>query len=423
MIEAGWGRIVNISSSSTHSGAPYMAPYVAAKSAVNGLTKTLALEYGPNGITVNAVPPGFIDTPMLRAAADKGFLGDIDKTIAATPVRRIGKPEDIAAACAFLVSEEAGYITGQILGRQRRTQHLSRTHNTAKGHPVGRVEGKVAFVTGAGARAGPQPRGPARRRGRRHHRRRHLCDDIDTIGYPMATPEDLDETAQFVEKTGRASVTAQADVARGRQLQAALDDGLAEFGKLDIVVAQAGIAGDEGRTADLQAWIDVINTNLIGTINAIQVALPHLKEGASIIATGSTAALMDVAKKRQPRHRSRRCGYLHSKRLLSEYVHDLATELAPRGIRANVVHPTNCNTDMLQSEPMYRSFRPDLENPTRADAEPVFGVQQAMKVPYIEPEDISNMVLFLASDEARYVTGMQMRVDAGGYLKWYDYHI
>ncbi|MDT5391949.1 MAG: 2-hydroxycyclohexanecarboxyl-CoA dehydrogenase [Mycobacterium sp.] len=116
MLEAGWGRIVNISSSSTHSGAPYMSPYVAAKSAVNGLTKTLALEYGPSGITVNAVPPGFIDTPMLRAAADKGFLGDIDKTIAATPVRRIGRPEDIAAACAFLVSEEAGYITGQLLG-------------------------------------------------------------------------------------------------------------------------------------------------------------------------------------------------------------------------------------------------------------------------------------------------------------------
>ena len=83
--------------------------------------------------------------------------------------------------------------------------------------------------------------------------------------------------------------------------------------------------------------------------------------------------------------------YLTSKRALSEYVHDLATHLAPRGIRANVVHPTNCNTDMLQSEPMYRSFRPDLENPTRADAEPVFGVQQAMKIPYVEPEDISNV--------------------------------
>nr|WP_090275134.1 SDR family NAD(P)-dependent oxidoreductase [Mycolicibacterium komanii]CRL68089.1 3-oxoacyl-(acyl-carrier-protein) reductase, putative [Mycolicibacterium komanii] len=116
MVEAGWGRIVNISSSSTHSGAPYMAHYVAAKSAVNGLTKTLALEYGPAGITVNAVPPGFIDTPMLRAAEKRGYLGDIQATIEATPVRRMGKPEDIAATCAFLISEEAGYITGQLIG-------------------------------------------------------------------------------------------------------------------------------------------------------------------------------------------------------------------------------------------------------------------------------------------------------------------
>ena len=116
MLGAGWGRIVNISSSSTHSGTPYMSHYVAAKSAVNGLTKSLALEYGPEGITVNAVPPGFIDTPMLRNAEARGRLGDIQATIDKTPVRRIGKPEDIAAACAFLISEEAGYITGQILG-------------------------------------------------------------------------------------------------------------------------------------------------------------------------------------------------------------------------------------------------------------------------------------------------------------------
>jgi 2-hydroxycyclohexanecarboxyl-CoA dehydrogenase len=116
MVEAGWGRIVNISSSSTHSGQQLMAHYVAAKSAVNGLTKSLALEYGPKGITVNAVPPGFVDTPMLRGAEQRGNLGDIDKNIAATPVRRIGRPEDIAAACSFFISEEAGYITGQILG-------------------------------------------------------------------------------------------------------------------------------------------------------------------------------------------------------------------------------------------------------------------------------------------------------------------
>jgi 2-hydroxycyclohexanecarboxyl-CoA dehydrogenase len=115
MIEAGWGRIVNISSSSTHSGQPYMSAYVAAKSAVNGLTKSLALEYGPSGITVNAVPPGFIDTPMLRKSEERGYL-KVQQSIDSTPVRRIGRPEDIAAACAFLVSEEAGYITGQILG-------------------------------------------------------------------------------------------------------------------------------------------------------------------------------------------------------------------------------------------------------------------------------------------------------------------
>jgi 2-hydroxycyclohexanecarboxyl-CoA dehydrogenase len=117
MIEAGWGRIVNISSSSAQSGQPFMTHYVAAKSAVNGLTKALALEFGPYGITVNAVPPGFIDTPMLRKAESRQLLGGtVDEHIQRTPVRRVGRPEDIAAACAFLVCEEAGYITGQILG-------------------------------------------------------------------------------------------------------------------------------------------------------------------------------------------------------------------------------------------------------------------------------------------------------------------
>jgi SDR family mycofactocin-dependent oxidoreductase len=285
---------------------------------------------------------------------------------------------------------------------------------------VGRVQGKVAFVTGA-----------ARGQGRSHAVRLaeegadiiavDLCQDIATIGYPMATPEDLEETAKLVEKTGRSVFTAQADVREASQLRAAVEEGISQFGHLDIVVAQAGVAGMKGEPP-LQAWVDVINTNLVGTLNAINVALPHLKEGGAIVATGSTAALMDTHNKPNPGNDPGGMAYVHSKRALSAYVHDLATELAPRGIRANVVHPTNCNTDMLQSEPMYRSFRPDLENPTQADAEPVFYVQQAMKVPWIEPVDISNAVLWLASDEARYVTGMQVRVDAGGYLKWYDYH-
>jgi SDR family mycofactocin-dependent oxidoreductase len=286
---------------------------------------------------------------------------------------------------------------------------------------VGRVQGKVAFVTGAG-----------RGQGRSHAVRLaeegadiiavDRCEDFATVGYPMATSEDLEETAQYIEKTGQRVVTAKADVSDAGRLKSVLEDGVAELGRLDIVVTSAGIAGMKG-SGDMPAWVDVMNTNLIGTLNAIHVALPHLGEGASIIATGSTAALMDVGANANPGADPGGAAYLHSKRLLSQYVHNLAAELAPRGIRANVVHPTNCNTPMLQSEPMYKSFRPDLEHPTRADAEPVFYVQQAMKVPWVEPEDISNMVLFLASDEARYITGTQQRVDAGGYLKWYDYHI
>lgn len=286
---------------------------------------------------------------------------------------------------------------------------------------MGRVEGKVAFVTGA-----------ARGQGRSHAVRLaeegadiiavDLCEDIPTIGYAMARPEDLEETARLVEKTGRRIVTAQTDVRDVAQLRAALDAGIAEFGKLDIVVAQAGVAGMKGEP-QIQAWCDVIDTNLIGTINAIQVSLPHLGDGAAIVATGSTAALMDTSKVDNPGADLGGMAYVHSKRALTHYVYDLATHLAPRGIRANVVHPTNCNTAMLQSEPMYRSFRPDLEHPTRVDVEPAFGVQQAMRIPYVEPEDISNAIVYLVSEEARYVTGVQLRVDGGGYLKWYDYHV
>ncbi|PXW35590.1 SDR family NAD(P)-dependent oxidoreductase [Nocardia sp. 348MFTsu5.1] len=115
MLEEGWGRIVNISSSSVHSGSPGLASYVTSKSGVVGLTKVLALEFGRRGITVNTVPPGFIDTPMLRQTVDSGMV-DVDAQVAKTPVGRIGQPEDVAATCAFLISEEAGYITGQIIG-------------------------------------------------------------------------------------------------------------------------------------------------------------------------------------------------------------------------------------------------------------------------------------------------------------------
>jgi len=117
MIDAGWGRIVNISSSSAQGGQPLMTHYVASKAGVIGLTKALALELGPKGITVNTIPPGFIDTPMLRASEAKGLLGEgVEHHERLTPVRRVGRPEDIAATCSFLVREEASYITGQVIG-------------------------------------------------------------------------------------------------------------------------------------------------------------------------------------------------------------------------------------------------------------------------------------------------------------------
>jgi len=285
---------------------------------------------------------------------------------------------------------------------------------------MGRVQGKVAFVAGAG-----------RGQGRSHAVRLaeegadiiavDLCHDIDSLAYSLSTPDDLKETARLVEAQDRRVVAVQADVRERAQLQEAIERGIAELGKLDIVVAQAGIIGQKG-DPPLQAWTDVIDTNLLGVINAVHAALPHLQAGAAIVATGSTAAYMQTLPMQQVGTDSGGIAYMVAKRMLSSYMHDLARELAPRQIRANVVHPTNVNTDMLQSEPMYRSFRPDLEHPTREDATPAFHVQQAMPIPWVEPVDISNAVLFLASDEARYVTGMQLRVDAGGYLKWYDFH-
>ena len=285
---------------------------------------------------------------------------------------------------------------------------------------MGRVQGKVAFVTGAG-----------RGQGRSHAVRLaeegadiiavDICQDIDSVKYAMASSDDLQETARLVEKLDRRVVAVQADVREAAQVRAALERGIGELGRLDIVVTAAGIAPLRGEPP-LQAWSDVIDTNLVGTLNAIQAALPHLREGGSIIATGSTAALMNHAIVETPGSDPGGTGYQYTKRALSDYIHELALNLAPLGIRANVVHPTNVNTPMLHSDPMYRSFRRDLENPTREDAEKAFPAMQAMKIPYVEPVDISNAVLFLASDEARYVTGIQMRIDGGSYLKWHGFH-
>ena len=241
-----------------------------------------------------------------------------------------------------------------------------------------------------------------------------ICADIASNRYPMASREDLDETASLVEKHGGRVVARVADVRDRAALAAAVDDGVAELGQLDGVVAQAGIC--PLGTTEPQAFVDAVAVDFGGVFNAVDVALPHLGRGASIVATGSLAALipgtLDNAAKG-----SGGLGYSWAKRAVASLVHDLAVVLAPKGIRANAVHPTNVNTDLMHNEVMYKTFRPDLAAPTLEDVLPAFPAMTATGDPYVEPEDVADTVLFLLSDESRYVTGMQMRVDAGGYVK------
>ncbi|MEU4654902.1 mycofactocin-coupled SDR family oxidoreductase [Streptomyces sp. NPDC023723] len=278
---------------------------------------------------------------------------------------------------------------------------------------TGRVEGKVAFITGA-----------ARGQGRSHARRLaeegadiiavDLCEDIGSNHYALAREADLAETARLVEKAGRRVVTRRADVRERSQLLAAVSEGVAELGRLDIVVANAGIA-PLGADVPEEGFLDAVSVDLVGVINTVEASYPHLGAGASVICTGSAAGLMEGGTD-SPEGGPGGAGYSHAKRGVARFVHDLAGQLAKRSIRINAVHPTNCDTDMLHSEPMYRIFRPDLENPTRAEVEPAFRTMQPMPISYIDPSDISNAVLFLASDESRYVTGLQLKVDAGATL-------
>ncbi|OHV04711.1 mycofactocin-coupled SDR family oxidoreductase [Mycobacterium talmoniae] len=280
---------------------------------------------------------------------------------------------------------------------------------------MGKVAGKVAVISGA-----------ARGQGRSHARMLaaegadiiavDVCQDIATNDYPLARPEDLDETARLVEKEGRSAFTAIADVRDRVALAAAIDAGVAQFGHLDVVVANAGIAPLTAG-GPTQAFADAIDVDLIGVLNLVHASLKHLHAGASIIATGSLAAFLASQNTGGIDAGPGGAGYGFAKQVVAHYVNDLALALAPNNIRVNAIHPTNCNTPMLHSRPMYRAFRPDLPNPSRADAELAFPALQVMPIPYIEPEDVSELVLFLASDVSRYVTGQQIRVDAGGFLR------
>ena len=278
---------------------------------------------------------------------------------------------------------------------------------------MGKLEGKVAFITGA---ARGQGRSPAVRLAQEGADiiAVAILENIDSMNYPNSTPEDLAQTVKEVEALDRRLVASKADVSHRDQLKKAYEEGIAQLGNVDIVVVNAGIL--PGRDESLCGGFgDATDVDLIGAMNTVAVALPHLQSGASVIVTGSTAGMIKGTTEMMGNTGG--IGYAWAKQTIIRYVEVLALQLAPKMIRMNGIHPTNVDTDLLHNADIYKAFRPDLENPTREDAMETLPFMQAMPIPYIDPLDVSNLVAFLASDESRYITGMNIRVDAGGMLK------
>ncbi|CAN5403788.1 mycofactocin-coupled SDR family oxidoreductase [soil metagenome] len=277
---------------------------------------------------------------------------------------------------------------------------------------MGRLNGKVAFVTGA-----------ARGQGRSHALRLaqegadiiaiDIVSQMDSVPYPMARPEDLAETVKQVEALDRRIIASQADVRDYDALKAAVDDGVSQLGKLDIVSANAGIFsfGMMDELTDEQ-WDELQDVNLKGVWHTAKATIPHLRAngGGSMILTSSAAGLKAIPNIGH---------YVAAKHGVIGLMKTLALELAPQGIRVNTVNPTTVNTDMIQNAAAYELFAPDLPEAerTRETLSPRFESLNLLPIPWVEPVDISNAVLFLASDEARYITGVALPIDAGFLIK------
>ncbi|WP_310774060.1 mycofactocin-coupled SDR family oxidoreductase [Mycobacterium sp. Z3061] len=278
---------------------------------------------------------------------------------------------------------------------------------------TGRVEGKVAFVTGA-----------ARGQGRSHAVRLaeegadiiavDVCKPIvKNTTIPASTPEDLAETADLVKGLNRRIVTAEVDVRDFDALKAAVDSGVEQLGRLDIIVANAGI-GNGGDTLDKTSeydWQEMIDVNLSSVWKSVKAGVPHIlagRNGGSIILTSSVGGI-----KAYPH-----CGsYVAAKHGVVGIMRSFAVELGQHMIRVNSVHPTHVATPMLHNEGTFKMFRPDLENPGPDDMAPICQMFHTLPIPWVEAQDVSNAVLFFASDESRYITGVTLPVDAGSCLK------
>jgi SDR family mycofactocin-dependent oxidoreductase len=276
---------------------------------------------------------------------------------------------------------------------------------------TGRVEGKVAFITGAARGQGHSHAITLAREGA-DIIAVDIAAQIASVPYPMATPQDLAQTVKEVEATGRRIVATVADVRDYDALKQALDDGVAQLGRLDIVSANAGIVSYD-QAADLaeQTWRDVIDVDLTGAWHAAKVAIPHLRaggRGGSIILTSSDLGLKAAANQAH---------YVAASHGVIGLMRTLALELAADFIRVNALAPTAVDTPMVMNSATYRLLRPDLENPTADDMAGPAAALNALPIPWVEPADISNALVFLASDEARYITGITLPVDAGIVIK------
>jgi SDR family mycofactocin-dependent oxidoreductase len=266
---------------------------------------------------------------------------------------------------------------------------------------MARLEGKVAFITGIG-----------RGQGRSHAVRLasegadiigvDICADFESVGYPMSSEADLAETVKLVEAQDRRIVARVADVRDLPALRQVVEDGVAQLGRLDFVVANAGISPGHFRATtpeeDKQAWDDVIGVNLTGVWNATQAGIPHIVaggRGGSIVLTGSTAGLRGMGGG----------GYGVAKHGVVGIMRGLANDLAPQSIRVNVVHPTAVNTMMATNDAMQAFLATQVDKGIH--------LRNALPVDMVEPADISAAIAFLLSDEARYITGTNLPVDAG----------
>jgi SDR family mycofactocin-dependent oxidoreductase len=271
---------------------------------------------------------------------------------------------------------------------------------------MGRFDGKVVLVTG-GARGQGRSHALAFAREGADVAFCDIASQMDSVPYRMARPEDVDETVKLVEELDRRCVAVRADVRDQGQVQVFVDQARTELGRVDVLLANAGIFSFSTiaeMTEDV--WQEMIDVNLTGVYHAMRAVLPIMIEQGygRIIATSSTAGKMGYPNVGH---------YAATKWGVIGLVKSVAQEVGGNGITVNAVCPTSVDTDMIQNEAAYRLFLPDAVNPTREDAAPAFQTLNPIPVPWIEPVDISNAMLFLASDEARYITGETLAVAAG----------